>query len=255
MAVDFSDGPHDYEGSVAGHISVWHLVRHGSSVEGVSVRDASVGSPGGTEAVVTGSVGDDGTILLTEQRAGAGTLRLRVADGALTGTWSGTTKSKASEVYLSATDPWVTSAGRRALDCLEDVSCSAAEVERLFLAADDAREDTEECFRFLDGAGPKRDAMRGRACLERELARWGGCGRGSSAGFTDAQLATLWIDGVGGAVCIAEARALFADCYDDLCLTRREGGSSPPPAKRTRATRIPLVRSLPRSTSRAPCAR
>src|SRR5258707_13390145 len=46
-AVDFSDGAHDYRGGVVGHSSAWHLVRHGSAVEGAFVLDDAAGSSSG----------------------------------------------------------------------------------------------------------------------------------------------------------------------------------------------------------------
>jgi hypothetical protein len=211
---DFSDGPHDYSGYVTGHSVVCHLVRHGTAVDGVIVHGASVGNPGGEESAVSGAVDVEGTISLAE---GTGaTLRLRLADGALKGMWTKAGKTKGIEAQLGPSDPWITTFTRRALRCLADVACSADEANRLFVAADDAREPVEECFRFLDGAGPRRDPARGRACLERAVARDGACDPGSSADFDVAQLATLWIDGVGGPTCLSQARAILAGCFDDL---------------------------------------
>ena len=102
----------------------------------------------------------------------------------------------------------------RALACLNDPTCSAAEADRLFRAADDAREDAVDCFRFADGDGTKADPRRARACLERAVAS-ASCG-GSSADLSQAELAVDLIDGVGGPVDIARARRIFDGCFDDV---------------------------------------
>ena len=103
--------------------------------------------------------------------------------------------------------------GERAERCIIDPICPASEADRLFRAADDARESVN-CFRFLDGQGTPRDVARGRACLERAL-KGGGC-EGSSAFLPTAELAVLRIDGLGGARDVAGARHLFDGCVDDI---------------------------------------
>jgi hypothetical protein len=110
---------------------------------------------------------------------------------------------------------------QRAKACLADVSCSAGEASRLFIAADDARERDASCYRFLDANGTPRDARRARACLERERASLpvNGC-HGDSAGDVEAELAVMRIDGIGGTQDIAGGRALVEDCFDDVT---REG--------------------------------
>src|SRR5262249_2779869 len=103
---------------------------------------------------------------------------------------------------------------KRADQCLADPACDAAEADRLFRAAYDAGEDVD-CFRFAAGAGTPPDAASARACLGRDVAK-AACTPGNSAGLYEAELAVYRIDGVGGPVDIAGARAVFAKCFDDV---------------------------------------
>jgi hypothetical protein len=103
---------------------------------------------------------------------------------------------------------------KAAIACLAELACPAAEAERLFLAGDDGADPEVDCYRFLDGAGTARDVVRGRACLERSVVEMR-C-KGSSVDLGLVELAVMAIDGVGGPQDIAKARALLADCFDDV---------------------------------------
>jgi hypothetical protein len=105
-------------------------------------------------------------------------------------------------------------AQQRATHCLDDPICPAVEADRLFRAAEDAREGGIDCFRFSDGDGTKKDLGRARACLERDATSMK-CD-GSSAGLAQAELAIYRIDGVGGPQDIRAARELFDGCFADV---------------------------------------
>jgi uncharacterized protein YecT (DUF1311 family) len=111
-------------------------------------------------------------------------------------------------------DAGARSSSAQATACLEDPLCPASEADRLFRAADDAHEAEVDCLRFVDGDGTARDLVRSRACLERTYA--GTRCEGSSSDLGRAELAIDRIDGVGGPRDVAGARALFADCFDDV---------------------------------------
>jgi uncharacterized protein YecT (DUF1311 family) len=113
-----------------------------------------------------------------------------------------------------ALDAGAQSSSERASACLEDPLCPASEADRLFRAADDAHEAEVDCLRFADGDGTAKDLVRSRACLDRAYA--GTKCEGSSSDLGRAELAIDRIDGVGGPRDVAGARALFADCFDDV---------------------------------------
>jgi hypothetical protein len=102
----------------------------------------------------------------------------------------------------------------RATACLTDPTCPAAEADRLFRVADDARLDTVDCLRFADGDGTTKDLSRARACLLRTTST-SKCD-GSSAGLSEAELAIYLIDGVGGPEDIPAARRVFDGCFNDV---------------------------------------
>lgn len=101
---------------------------------------------------------------------------------------------------------------RRASACLADPGCPATEAERLLLAAADAHDAEVDCFRLLDGGITPRDPVRGRACLERTM----GPACEGPADLARVELALMSIDGLGGKVDIAAARALVTSCQDDV---------------------------------------
>jgi Lysozyme inhibitor LprI len=114
------------------------------------------------------------------------------------------------------------SANVRGEKCLEDLVCSAAEVQRLFVQSDDAREHDVNCFRFLDGVSVARDVSRARTCFERIVGSVEGaqCDHGRfGADLSMAILATMRIDAVGGVKDVAGARAYLASCAKDVTQT------------------------------------
>ncbi len=180
----------------------------------------------GRSIPLSGKVDPSGALVLSEGAPGkvTGTLRLHPVTDGLAGEWSSTKGDKVFPLRLSPGAAWGGSradAGggpeRQAEACLADPSCPAADADRLFVVAADAHAPGLDCYRFLDGAGTKRDAARGRACLEREVGT-STC-EGGSAGLDRAELAVLLIDGVGGAVDIARGRALFDGCMSDVTAT------------------------------------
>ncbi len=118
-----------------------------------------------------------------------------------------------AEAEVLRVDGGIASLSDRAEACLASPTCPAAEAARLFVAAADAHDPKLDCFRFLDGAGTRRDPARGRACLERSGDALD-CG-GSSMSLESAELALMRIDGVGGNVDIGGARRLVEKCFDD----------------------------------------
>ena len=91
--------------------------------------------------------------------------------------------------------------------CLEAPRCAASELERLISETED-----DDCWRLLDTV---HDDKRGRSCLERTVTA-NESHDASSCDAGQAELAMMRIDGRGGPVDIAGARALFARCYDDV---------------------------------------
>jgi Lysozyme inhibitor LprI len=110
-------------------------------------------------------------------------------------------------------DAAATSASQSAEDCLATPTCPAGEAARRFVAASDASDPDLDCFRFLDGAGTRRDWTRARGCLERQAPSLA-CD-GSSMGLGVAELALMRIDGRGGKTDEVGARALVDGCFDD----------------------------------------
>src|SRR5262249_13217041 len=151
-------------------------------------------------------------VTLTETVDGktTGVLHLSPGNGdAFVGEWTSPAGAKTFRVQFWAAPKWVapepdTGIEKRAEGCLADPTCLAAEADGLFVKADDAHDRGVDCLRFLDGSGTKRDAARGRACLERQL-KGSDCD-GSSVDLYDAELAVMRIDGVGGPPDIAAAR-------------------------------------------------
>jgi hypothetical protein len=226
------DPPRDYRGTLGQRTSiVMHLDRSRGSIAGF-YRYGDVG-----EAIqLTGSVDATGALSLAEA---GGTMRLRPEGDGLVGEWASATRDKVFPVRLSPGPPWNlvlpdagTAPGARAETCLADPRCPASEADRLFVAADDAREQGVDCFRFLDGAGTRKDLTRGRACLERSVGT-SKCEQ-SSPDLDRAALATMLLRGIGGARDTARVRALLADCYADLTtqgLLLEADGKSTPDAK------------------------
>ena len=220
----FADGPHDYRGTIATttNVSV-HLVRSGSKVTGAYAY-AKLGTPIGLE----GSVAADGSLALDEFVMGSvtGHLDLHGEGADLIGTWSDLSRKKTWPLRLAPGAPLsallvdagaAPSANRRAEQCLDDLMCSADEVERLFLAAEDAHDPTFDCARFLDGVGLKKDLVRGRSCLER-TASGSSCSE-ASIDLASAELALMRMDGVGGRRETEAVRKMLASCFQDSTVT------------------------------------
>ena len=95
--------------------------------------------------------------------------------------------------------------------------CSADQAARDFVAADDAGAAPLDCFRFFYGTGVARDRARARACFARTT-RGATCD-GSSPDLDRLYLATMQIDGQGGAVDVAAAEATLAGCFEDVSVS------------------------------------
>lgn len=212
------DGTTDYRGTLGANTAIAvHLTRNGHSLLGSYVY-TSVGRP----IPLSGSIDANGVLLLTENANGktTGSLRLDPSGAGLAGEWSSPGATKVFPVRLTPGAPWAqvtpdASGGRapQAEACLADPLCLAVDAARWFVDADDAHEIVD-CFRFVDGAGTRRDLGRGRACLERSVGARA-CDPGSSSGLEGAALATMLIDGAGGPQDIPRAKALFAGCFED----------------------------------------
>ncbi|WP_438010393.1 hypothetical protein WME89_18210 [Sorangium sp. So ce321] len=187
------------------------LTRARNNVRGTYKYD-SIGVP----ITIEGTIEPSGAMALTETVNGkaTGTLRLQPTGPDLAGEWTDVTGKKVFPLHLAPSAPSrPPSLVEQAQACLEDLACPASEVARLFVAAGDAKEVGVDCRRFLSGAGVSRDPARARTCLERDAIT--PCD-GDSATLSRAELATMRIDGVGGPVDIADARKLFATCFDDV---------------------------------------
>jgi hypothetical protein len=93
----------------------------------------------------------------------------------------------------------------RAERCLKELACPAAEAARLFIAADDAEEVGMNCFRFVDGSGTRRDLVRGRSCLGRQVKELGP----RVGGLVDTEWLNMRVEGVGGPRDIDGVRSLI----------------------------------------------
>jgi hypothetical protein len=215
---ELAEGMHDYRGMLGSRTQLaMHLERSGGAVHGWYLYVA-IGKPIALDGTIDGA----GAVTLTEKVDGktTGALHLTPAKGdAFGGEWTSPTGGKKIAVSFWSAPKWVapepdTGIEKRAEERLADPTCPAADAEALFVKADDAHDRASDCYRFLDGAGVKRDPARGRACIERQL-KGSDCD-GSSVDLYDAELAVMRIDGIGGKQDIPAARAQFAKCFDDV---------------------------------------
>jgi len=101
--------------------------------------------------------------------------------------------------------------------CFDTPSCPAATAVSLYLSADDAGAEGVSCFRFYYGIGLTRDWVRARACFRRQVTRQGSCDAGSPD-LVRLFLASMLLDGQGGAADPSGAASLLGDCFEDAAV-------------------------------------
>jgi hypothetical protein len=100
--------------------------------------------------------------------------------------------------------------------CMLEPSCDE-DAAKLASAAIDLGVTAPFCFRLYYGAAVPKDAARARACFERSVGA-SACDTGSPS-LDRLYLATMLLDGQGGAADVARARSLLADCFQDIAVT------------------------------------